>query len=247
MLSIFVLEDDLKQQSRIEDAILKYVKEDNISYQLEIFGKPDQLLNRLDYTSRSVFLLDIEIKDSQLKGLEVAKMIRQKDSFSVIAFVTTHSEFMPLTYQYQVAAYDFIDKNDDEEKFFNKVKNVLSYAIAHQDDSNEAIFCYKNGYKEVIIPYSRIYYIETSATPHKLILHGEGEYMEFYGKISEIASDHHFFQCHRSILVNKNKIRQIDSKERKIYFPDGQSCLFSSIKKKEIERLLDALSRGNYD
>ena len=57
-----------------------------------------------------LFFLDIEIKGEEKKGLEIAKEIRKKDPHATIVFVTTHSEFMPITFQYKVAALDFIDK-----------------------------------------------------------------------------------------------------------------------------------------
>lgn len=58
----------------------------------------------------SPIFLDIEIKGEEKKGLEIAKEIRKKDPHATIVFVTTHSEFMPITFQYKVAALDFIDK-----------------------------------------------------------------------------------------------------------------------------------------
>ena len=49
------------------------------------------------------------------KGLDIAKEIRKKDPNATIVFVTTHSEFMPVTFKYRVAALDFIDKALNDE------------------------------------------------------------------------------------------------------------------------------------
>ena len=43
------------------------------------------------------FLLDIDIDGNRKKGLEVASEIRQQDANAVIIFVTTHSEFAPIS------------------------------------------------------------------------------------------------------------------------------------------------------
>ena len=99
------------QQSRLETAIEKVAQAGGIKYKrLEIFGKPRQLLDAISETgSHQFFFLDIEIKDEEKKGMEIAKEIRARDPQATIVFVTTHSEFMPLTFRYRVAAMDFID------------------------------------------------------------------------------------------------------------------------------------------
>ena len=117
MISIFVLEDNFLQQGRLETTIAAIMKEKNWSYkELTIFGKPQQLIDTIpEKGSHQIFFLDIEIKKEEKKGLEVANQIRQHNPSAVIVFVTTHSEFMPLTFQYQVSALDFIDKSLNPE------------------------------------------------------------------------------------------------------------------------------------
>lgn len=112
MLNIFVLEDDFFQQSRLENAIRRCVEETSVRYKfLEVFGKPNQLLESIEEAgNHQFFFLDIEIKGEEKKGMEIAKEIRARDPYVVIVFVTTHSEFMPVTYRYRVSALDFIDK-----------------------------------------------------------------------------------------------------------------------------------------
>ncbi|MBM9832918.1 response regulator, partial [Enterococcus faecalis] len=119
MLSIFILEDDFLQQRRLEKAITKTAKSGQIRYKkLEIFGKPQQLLEAITETGdHQFFFLDIEIKGEEKKGMEIAREIRARDPHAVIVFVTTHSEFMPLTYKYRVSALDFIDKGLSEEDY----------------------------------------------------------------------------------------------------------------------------------
>ena len=47
----------------------------------------------------------------------MARAIREKDSTAIIVFVTTHFEFMLLTYHSLVGAIDFIDKNLNDAAF----------------------------------------------------------------------------------------------------------------------------------
>ncbi|SND11434.1 response regulator [Streptococcus pneumoniae] len=111
-MRIFVLEDDFSQQTRIETTIEKLLKEHHITpSSFEVFGKPDQLLAEVhEKGAHQLFFLDIEIRNEEMKGLEVARKIREQDPYALIVFVTTHSEFMPLSFRYQVSALDYIDK-----------------------------------------------------------------------------------------------------------------------------------------
>ena len=106
MLSVFVLEDKLLQQSRIENVIQELIAQKSLQCKPpKIFGKPHQLVEAItERGSHQLFFLDIEIKGEEKKGLDIAKEIRKKDPNATIVFVTTHSEFMPITFKYKVAA-----------------------------------------------------------------------------------------------------------------------------------------------
>ena len=127
MLNIFILEDDYLQQTRLENVIKQSVATNNLKYRhLEIYGKPHQLLETIsEKGNHQLFFLDIEIRGEEQKGMEIAREIRLKDPNAVIVFVSTHSEFMPVTYKYRVSALDFIDKGLPEEEFRDAVTSVL--------------------------------------------------------------------------------------------------------------------------
>ena len=131
MLNIFILEDEFLQQSRIENVIKNVIAKKSLKCKgPEIFGKPSQLLDAIsERGSHQLFFLDIEIKGEEKKGLDIAKEIRKKDPNATIVFVTTHSEFMPVTFKYRVAALDFIDKALDDEDFYERVHFETSPTI----------------------------------------------------------------------------------------------------------------------
>lgn len=85
MLNIFVLEDDFFQQTRIETAIKKCMSDNEMRYRyLEVFGKPQQLLDAIKETgNHQFFFLDIEIKGDKKRGMEIAREIREKDPSGV--------------------------------------------------------------------------------------------------------------------------------------------------------------------
>ena len=127
MLKIFVLEDEWIQQSRIEAVLQDLIRQKSLQCKApEVFGKSSQLLDAItERGAHHLFFLDIEIKGEEKKGLEIAKEIRKKDPHATIVFVTTHSEFMPITFQYKVAALDFIDKTLGEEEFKERILSLI--------------------------------------------------------------------------------------------------------------------------
>ena len=213
MLNIYVLEDHFIQQNRIEEVIHTILKKNNIKVgDFEIFDKPNQLLESVtERGSHQLFFLDIQIKDDTKKGLEVAKQIRKNDPYANIVFFTTHSEYLPLTFQYQLAALDFIDKSLRIEN----VKTVIQ------------------------VPFHDILYFETSDIVHKVILYTKEEQIEFYGSLSQIEkSDPRLFKCHKSFLINPENIIKLDKSTGTVYFENGGVCYVSKLKlKKLLERI----------
>ncbi len=69
MINIFVLEDEILQQSRIETAILKILNEEQIKCRVfDVFGSSSQLLEAIEERGgHQLFFLDIEIKDEEKK------------------------------------------------------------------------------------------------------------------------------------------------------------------------------------
>ncbi|EHJ56590.1 hypothetical protein HMPREF9318_01352 [Streptococcus urinalis FB127-CNA-2] len=177
-----------------------------------------------------------------MKGLEVAKFIRQKDPHAIIIFVTTHSEFMPLTFQYQVSALDFIDKTGSDKEIKARLEAAIDYAQDKLDYPEQDSFLYKSNHTQVQVPFKDILFFETSPSVHKVILYTERDRVEFYAKISEIAKlDKRLFQCHRSFVLNPAKIVRIDKENRIAYFRDGSFCLVSRMKMKGLIEVMEKL------
>lgn len=94
------------------------------------------------------------------------------------------------------------------------------------------------GGRKVSVDYDEIFFFETSRNIHKVILHAKDRQIEFYGAIKELTSilDDNFVRCHRSFLVNKNNIKEVDAKNRIIYFNNGETCLMSTRMMKEFRK-----------
>ena len=134
-MNIFILEDDAIQRIRLERIIKELLDKNNVPYQ-KIFttSRPENLLDEMSSMgSHHIYFLDLEINNCSRKGLEIAQIIRAKDPYGTIVFVTTHSELAPKTFSYKVSALDFIEKNQGEIKFRKRVEECLIIANQYQE------------------------------------------------------------------------------------------------------------------
>ena len=78
--------------------------------------------------------------------------------------------------------------------------------------------------------YEDILFFETSSNIHKVILHAKDRQIEFPSTLKELTGvlDSNFVRCHRAFLVNKNNIKEVDTKNRIIHFANGETCLMST-------------------
>lgn len=243
-MNIFVLEDDFRQQTRMENIIKQILaKHQIVPKTVDIFGKPDQLMQAIEEKgSHQLFFLDIEIKSEELKGLQVAKEIRDVDPYAIIVFVTTHSEFMPLSFRYQVSALDYIDKELPHQEFASRIEASLLYVASKSSQTvADNSFYFKSKYAQVQYPFEEIYYIETSPRPHRVILYTKTERMEFTASLTDILQqEKRLVQCHRSFAINPRNVTKTDIQAKLVYFPNGGSCLVS---RKKIGLLLKSIRK----
>ena len=58
--------------------------------------------------------------------------------------------------------------------------------------------------------------------------------IEFSGQLKDVQAqlDSRFYRCHRSYIVNKHNIKEIDFKQSIVYMTNGETCLLSVRMKK---------------
>lgn len=242
MLDIFVLEEDYFQQARLEDAIHKskqiYILRIG---KVDLYDKPNQLLERItERGSHLLFFLDIGSDSDVEGGILVAQQIRERDPYASIVFITAHPELLPSTFQYRLAALDFIDKNLPDIEYEDRIISDIGLALSKNGLSQiECAFTIDTKNATIQVPFHKILYFETSPTVHKVILHTTEEQIEFYGSLSQIEkSDPRLFKCHKSFLVNPENIIKLDKSTGTVYFENGGVCYVSKLKlKKLLERI----------
>ncbi|MBD5545408.1 MAG: response regulator transcription factor [Lachnospiraceae bacterium] len=232
MLYIFLCEDSKKQREFIEVIINKIILFEDFELCLACStDNPHTILEQMDDVSDSgIYFLDIDLH-SDMNGLLLAQKIRQKDPRGFIVFITTHSEMSYMTFTYKVEALDFIIKDKPNELHARIHQCILDayYKYKSPQNSIHKNFTCFSGEKEYCVPLENILFFETSLNAHKILLHEYDKTIEFTGKLTEIEKKlpDEFHRIHRSFLVNKKHIKEIDLKNRLVTMSNGEVCIAS--------------------
>ena len=233
MLKIYVCEDIEVQRNKIKKTIENIVLMEDLDMEIGcVSDNPHTILEKVKETEDvGVYFLDIDL-GADMTGLTLAQEIRKYDPRGFIIFITTHSEMSYMTFIYKLEALDFILKDNPEELDRRVYECILkaNQRFASVNNKVQANFSVKVNEKVITVDYDEILFFETSTNVHKIILHCKKREMEFWGKIKDIEKevDERFYRCHRSFLVNKDNIREIDFRNRVIYMVNGDECLIST-------------------
>ncbi|ERK29591.1 MULTISPECIES: LytR/AlgR family response regulator transcription factor [Clostridium] len=231
MLNIYVCEDDEKQR----DSFAKFIDDitiiENLDMKLALStGDPYELIEYVKQSKYSgVYFLDVDL-NSNIDGIRLAEKIRKYDSRGFVIFVTTHAEMSYLTFVYRVEALDYIIKDD-----YLNIKNRIHQCILEALDKysrrkkDNDVFTINTDERIINVEYDKILFFETSKKIHKIVLHATDRQVEFYGQMKDIEEDldENFIRVHKSYLVNKKNISEINKLSRKITMKNGEQCIIS--------------------
>lgn len=232
MIKVFICEDNIKQKEYLEKIVSKIIFIEDYDMQLGIAtDNPYDILDEIQNSNfTGIYFLDVDL-GTNINGIQLAEEIRKYDPRGFIIFITTHAEMSYLTFRYKVEAMDYIIK-DNYKNVENKIRECIEKAyvryIAKVNDVQKN-FSIKSDNRVISVDYNNILFFETSSTIHKIIMYCENRQIEFYGQMTKLMDklDERFIRCHTSYIINKNKIAEVDKKNRIVYMINGQKCLAS--------------------
>lgn len=232
-MRVIICEDDLSQRQSILTEIVQYANFHIPGVEVVLCASSGaEVLNYITQYPADCYFLDINL-EGEMCGLELASLIREKDSLANIIFVTTFADKLKLTFKYKIAAMDYIIKDPNKEAFQKNLLDALKtayqrYIAIGQQNERVNMLQIKVGENVRNIKYEDIYYLETATVAHKLKLHTKNGIYEFYGKLKDYEKlDARFRRCHNSYLINIDYLLEYSPKERTITMSNGHTCLVS--------------------
>ena len=228
-MNIFICEDNKEQRKNLEKTIKKILIKRNISGRIKL--STNSAYEVLDYINESeeegVYFLDIDI-GQDINGIELASKINEIDKNAIIIMITSYQNMSHLIFKYHIRAVDYIVKGD-VVSVYKRVEECLTFIDKNLKNhiDNEYITIENNQCLEKV-KYSDIIFFETTKK-RTIALHTHNSHIEFRGTLKEIEDklDKRFSRCHRSFIVNKDKVIRLDKKQRILFMEDGSKCFVS--------------------
>lgn len=216
MLNFAICDDSQAAIKRLLKMLESIIIQNNLDGQI-VFStqNPASLLKYVKDNPVNVVILDIDLNNN-ISGLKLAETIRKQDKNIYIIFITGHLEYGLMAYRYKT--FDYIAKPLTLERFQETILRL------YEDVSSDNPQYIRLDNNKTIIPENSIRFIQKDGM--KLVFTTDTRTYEVYNSFSKIAPllPKQFVRCHKSYIVNLDKINDINFTTNTISFDNNQSC-----------------------
>lgn len=220
MINFIICEDNQNDRDMTHQVITKYMMKNEIDYKIHAYDDYDS--NFINVINKKlpfkIYILDIETPSGS--GIDMARIIRNKDVDSVIIFLTGHDDLSKVVAKKDFLFLTFINKFDEAE---SRLVNALDKAL--QVIKVKKTIRFKDGGVIYNINLDDILYITKDSVERKCIV--KTDYSEF--KVSKSLTEiikmlnDNFVQTHRACVVNVKRIASYNKPKRLITFDNGET------------------------
>ncbi len=215
-MKIAICDDEIQF---IQDACFlleKWAKERNREIHIYRFDNGDDLLSAQQKECMDLIILDVVMP--LVNGIDVARELRALNQTVPIIFLTSSKEFA--VESYEVKAFHYLMKPVVEKKLFSVLDDFVKRMEKPKD-----VFIAQTIFGFNKINVSEVEYLEAQ-NKQVLVYFTDGmvlEIKELFLKCEEVFSiDKGFFKCHRSYIVNMNRVEQFTKTQ---IFLNNHACI----------------------
>ena len=219
MLNFIVCDDEEKDRVFVNNVITKYMMKNQMEYKIHMFKDYNRDFMDLINTKMSfkIYILDIEAPTRS--GIDIARIIRNKDVNSVIIFLTGHQELSQVIIKEEFLFLSFINKFDDCEN-----RLIKAIKMAQKIIKTKKTIRFKDGGVLYTIDLDDILYVTKNSGERKSII--KTDYSEFRVnknliELHDMLSDD-FVQTHRACIVNRSRVASYAKSKQLITFDNGE-------------------------
>ena len=220
-MKIMIVDDEKLALSRLTRLLNEEGIEDIVS-----FDSPSLALVEATKSKFDVVFLDISMP--QMNGLELANTILSLEPKTFIVFQTAYSEYA--IEAFKIGGIDYLMKpieSDDIKRVLEKIKS-----FKQSSQSSDEKLLGKRGNKIYLIKLDDIYFIKADLDEVLVRIKDADVYVKRkIGDLEKLLDKKKFFRIHRSIIVNVDKIKSMESVEQSkltISFENIDSVVTSS-------------------
>ena len=217
----FIICDDVKQyREMVEHIVASYMMKNKLEYKTHVFEDYNSDFIKIVESKLpfKVYILDIETPTKS--GIDIARIIRNKDVDSVLIFLTGHQELGHIVIKNDFLFLSYINKFDDCE---NRLIKSLDKAL--QMFKIRSVIRFKDNGVVYTIPQDDILYITRDSVERKCVI--ITDYNEFkvgknLAELEELLNDN-FIKTHRACLMNTKRIMSFSKTQKEVVFDNGMT------------------------
>lgn len=226
MIQFAICDDDASLCTDLSARLSNYMG-DTPPHHITCFASGEALLA----SAQPFDLIFLDIQMAQPDGMETARLLRQRDSHSLLIFVSILKEYV--FDAFAVEAFDYLVKPLEQDRFLRTMDRAMQVLVqrSHQH------LTIQKGHTLQLIPLSQILYCEVLG--RKVHIHQEdGQVFHYYEKLEALQQQlaGHFFRCHRSYLVNLDHVRGCSGGQ--VRLSDGSAIPVSRLREQELIQAL---------
>ena len=206
MINCIIVEDELPAREELK----YFLNEEKEIKLIEEFESPLDTLNFLEKNMIDVVFLDINMPD--MNGINLGKIISKIHPEVKIIFITAYKDYA--VDAFEVKAFDYLLKPYSEERIRNLLKSLVSTKsvdnILNRNTSLKKITINMDE-KIYVLSLTDVDYIEANEK-ETLIFANKKRYVSKIkiSKWEEMLEGYNFYRCHRSYIINLDKIVEIE-------------------------------------
>lgn len=217
----FIICDDVKQyRDMVEHIIASYMMKNKLEYRTHIFNDYNSEFIKIVESKLSfkVYILDIETPTKS--GIDIARIIRNKDVDSVLIFLTGHQELGHVVMKNDFLFLSYINKFDDCERRLTK-----SLDKALQMFKIRSVVRFKDNGVVYSIPQDDILYITRDSVERKCIIVTDYNTFKVGKSLMELEEivNSNFMKTHRACLMNTKRILSFSKSQKEVVFDNGMT------------------------
>ena len=232
MLTIAVLDDEVRCVNLIRELTQKCMHEMNIRYVIKGYTKTDDLLNDFEQERYyDIYLLDIEMPG--INGLEIARRIRRKLASVFLIYITNYVKYA--IEAFEVNTYRYIPKQVLEQKLPEAYRSIQKQLDKRKLSRKYYVIEWYD--KKIRILYDDIYCLRKE-DKYVVIEHknGSARVRKPLSLVVEELNSKDFYIIDRGLAVNLNQVSAV--LENSVKLCNGMIFQVSKSRWRQLEELL---------
>lgn len=216
MIKIGMCDDNINTLQLLKKYLNSEFIEQNVDAEITICtSNQKEIYEKVLNEEIDVLFLDIDFKNLGKNGLEFARDLRMINKYFYLVFLSAHQKYIHLSFNVKV--FDYLIKPINRE-----IIQDLVTRLKEEFSENKKTFLRLNKWTSVRI--DSIIYIEKLS--NKSIIHTKDDEIVSTRTLESLLEvlPANFRKCHRSYILNIDKVYRVDRKSHLVFFTNKMCC-----------------------